>query len=50
MDVDDDDEVVVTADIGPHLRTWRIFVSRLRWAVITILVLLAALFALWGRG
>ena len=51
MDVEhDNDEVVVTADIGPHLRTWRMFVSRLRWALFAAAAVLAVLFALWTQG
>lgn len=41
---DDEDEVVVaTAEIGPHLRTWRMFVARLRWLGLAAIALLAVL-------
>jgi hypothetical protein len=51
MDDDDDiDEVSVTADLGPHLRTWRVFVLRLRWAAIAAAAVLAALLVFCTHG
>jgi hypothetical protein len=42
---EDMDEISATADIGPHLRTWRMLLLRLRWAVIAAAAVLAALLA-----
>lgn len=51
MDSDEDpDEVSVTADLGPHLRTWRVFLSKLRWAVVVATIVLGLLLAFRAHG
>lgn len=51
MDSDDDmDEVTATARIGEHLRTWRMFLSTIRWFLAAAALLLIGLLMFRTHG
>jgi hypothetical protein len=55
MDQTDDidetaEEIVATAPIGEHLRTWRKFLSVVRWSAGALAVLLIALLVFCTHG
>lgn len=45
-----DEEPHATADMGEHLRTWRLFVSMLKWNLVALGVLMLALLAFRTHG
>jgi hypothetical protein len=51
MDEQDDSDIpVATADLSEHLRTWRMFLIKLRWGAAAALLLLALLLAFRTHG
>jgi hypothetical protein len=46
----DDEMPVATADLGEHLRTWRMFLIKLRWGLAAAMLVLALLLAFCTRG
>lgn len=48
---DSDDEMpVATADLGEHLRTWRMFLIKTRWGLAAAALVLALLLAFRTHG
>jgi hypothetical protein len=44
------EEPATMADIGEHVRTWRMFLAKLRWAVVTVVILLLLLLVFRTHG
>jgi hypothetical protein len=50
QDDSDSDIPVATADLSEHLRTWRMFVIKLRWGAVAAVLVLALLLAFRTHG
>ncbi len=44
------EEPATMADIGEHVRTWRMFLAKLRWALVTAVILLLLLLVFRTHG